>query len=119
MLTLLPRISGFVSQATVHIQVLDELAAQVKAGQYTDSLGVPKKLVLVGHSIGSFFTNSLFVEAPEIADAAILTGIGFTQDGATETEAFGLRIAAHQDKKWSELDNGYLIWGSIYNNVNM
>ncbi|KAI9707885.1 MAG: hypothetical protein M1820_004491 [Bogoriella megaspora] len=112
------KLSGFVSQASMHVEVLNELAMRIKAGQYTDNIGVPTKLVLVGHSMGSAYTNSLLVNAPEIADAAVLTGLAFTQDVGTVAESFSLRVAAQQDKAWNELDEGFTTWDSIYNNVN-
>jgi alpha-beta hydrolase superfamily lysophospholipase len=102
----------------MHIEVLGELATKIKKGQYTHGIGVPSKLVLVGHSMGSAYINGLLAEAPKIADAAILTGLAFTRDTGTVLEAFNMRIAAKQNHVWSELDEGYTTWGSIYNNVN-
>jgi hypothetical protein len=113
------RLSGFVNQISIQVSILGQLAAHIKAGQYTDTIGTPKKLVLVGHSFGSFTTQGLVASAPEIADAVILTGISFTLQGGVVIEGFDLRVAALQDKKWKELDNGYVIWDDVYANVNV
>ncbi|KAF2099701.1 alpha/beta-hydrolase [Rhizodiscina lignyota] len=113
------KLSGFVNQISIQVSILAQLAAQIKAGQYTDTIGPPKKLVLVGHSFGSFTTQGLVAAAPEIADAVILTGIGFTMQGGVVIESFDLRVAALKDKKWKGLDNGYVIWDDVYANVNV
>lgn len=102
----------------MHIEVLSLLATQIKQGHYIDDIGIPRNLVLVGHSMGSAYTNGLLEKEPEIADAAVLTGLAFTRDSGTVLEAFNMRIAAQQQSRWSDLDNGYTTWGSIYNNVN-
>lgn len=102
----------------MHIQILKELATYVKEGRYTGIIGIPKKLVLVGHSFGSVYTNGLLAEDPEIADAAVLTGLGFTMDVGTVTESFSVRIAAGENIIWSGLDAGNVVWDSIYDNVN-
>jgi pimeloyl-ACP methyl ester carboxylesterase len=103
----------------MQVSILGQLAGLIKAGQYTDTIGSPKKLVLVGHSFGSFTTQGLVAAAPQIADAVVLTGIGFTIQGGVVIEGFDLRVAALQDKKWKGLDNGYVIWDDVYANVNL
>lgn len=111
------RLSGYVAQAAIHIDVLGELATKIRSGQYTDNIGVPAKLALIGHSMGSGFTNGLVVKAPKIADAVVLTGLALAQD-TLALETFNARIASQQSSIWSESDSGWSTWGSIYNNVN-
>jgi pimeloyl-ACP methyl ester carboxylesterase len=107
-----------VNQASNQKEILAYLASQVKLGSYTDSLGKPEKLVLVGHSFGSFISQGLLAANPTAADGAILTGLGYTMDSATSIEAFVLRISATQDEKFKNRDNGYLIWTDVYANIN-
>jgi pimeloyl-ACP methyl ester carboxylesterase len=73
---------------------------------------------MIGHSFGSFITNALLATSPGAADAAILTGLGLTMNSQVQIEAFDLRVASLQDRKWSDRDAGYLTWGDIYGNVN-
>lgn len=68
--------------------------------------------------MGSAYSNGLLAQAPELADAAILTGLAFARDAGTVLEAMNMRIAAHQNRIWSELDEGYTTWGSIYSHIN-
>jgi len=113
------RLSGFVNQITIQVSILGQLAGQIKAGQYTDTIGLPKKVVLLGHSFGSFITQGLVAVAPDVADAVVLTGINFAIDGGVVIEGFDLRVAALQDKKWKALDSGYVIWDNVYANINV
>ncbi|KAK2769561.1 hypothetical protein FQN52_005204 [Onygenales sp. PD_12] len=113
------KLSGFVNQAAIQIPILRELTTLLKSGKYTGDTGKPKSLILVGHSFGSFLSNALLATDPHAADGAILTGYGFTSNGAVSMEAFNPRIAAQQDpKKFGELDAGYVTWSDIYSNVN-
>lgn len=112
------RISGFVAQGANQVQILGQIAAQVKAGHYVGSTGKPKKLVLLGHSFGSFISTSLLAQQPNIADAAVLTGLSFYQHPQDLIEAFEFRIANGEDKKFADRDAGYLTSGSVYGNVN-
>ncbi|KAK2813287.1 hypothetical protein FQN50_000601 [Emmonsiellopsis sp. PD_5] len=113
------KLSGFVNQAAIQIPILRELTTLLKSGKYTGNTGKPKSLVLVGHSFGSFLSNALVATDPDAADGVILTGYGFTSNGAVTMEAFNPRIAAQQDpKKFGELDAGYITWSDVYSNVN-
>jgi pimeloyl-ACP methyl ester carboxylesterase len=112
------RISGYVNQAANQKDILAYLASQVKLGSYTGHLGKPKKLVLVGHSFGSFISQGVLAADPTAADGAILTGLGYTMDTATSIEAFVLRISATQDDEFKNRDNGYLTWADVYANIN-
>jgi pimeloyl-ACP methyl ester carboxylesterase len=75
-------------------------------------------LVLVGHSFGSFISHGLIAKSPEIADGVILTGLAFAMNSAVSIEAFVLRVAAQQDNKFSDRDDGYVTWADVYANIN-
>ncbi|KAN0104869.1 alpha/beta-hydrolase [Hyaloscypha variabilis] len=111
-------LSGFVNQGTMQVDILDQIARQIRAGNYTGTIGVPKKIVFVSHSYGSAISTATIAGAPDIADAAVLTGLAFAQNFQTVTEAMAPRIASVQDKRWSYLDAGYLTWTDIYANIN-
>jgi alpha-beta hydrolase superfamily lysophospholipase len=66
-----------VNQAAIQEAILTELATAVKSGNYTGSIGTPKSLVLVGHSLGSALTNAVVRTSPMLADGLILTGGSF------------------------------------------
>jgi alpha-beta hydrolase superfamily lysophospholipase len=66
-----------VNQAAIQEAILTELATAVKSGNYTGSIGTPKSLVLVGHSLGSVLTNAVVRTSPMLADGLILTGGSF------------------------------------------
>lgn len=104
------------SQSAIHVEVLTELATQIRSGKYTS--GAATRVVLVGHSMGSFFSNGVLVNSPEVADAGIFTGLAFAENEAVLLEAFNLHIAAQVENIWSDLDPGFLIWLDVYANVN-
>jgi alpha-beta hydrolase superfamily lysophospholipase len=101
-------LSGFHNQVVNQAQILAQLGSLIKSGKYTGAVGVPKKLVLVGHSFGSQLSDAVMVESPKLADAAILTGYNEASDGAVIIESVAPRVAALQNKKWAHLDPGYL-----------
>ncbi|KAH8804377.1 Alpha/Beta hydrolase protein [Xylogone sp. PMI_703] len=111
-------LSGFVNQASIQVEILRQLADFIRHGKYTDHLGVPDHVVLLGHSFGSFISTALLAGAPTSADAAILTGLGFSLDSAVQIESLNLRMASAQDQKWAHLDAGYLTWNDIFGNIN-
>jgi pimeloyl-ACP methyl ester carboxylesterase len=112
------RLSGFTNQAAIQVNIHDQIAREIRAGKYTGTIGVPKKIVFVGHSYGSAISAATIAGAPGIADGAVLTGLAFAQNFATVTEAMTPRMASIQDKKWKDLDAGYLSWVDIYANIN-
>ena len=112
------RLSGFVNQGTIQVNILDQIARQIRTGKYTGTIGVPKKIIFVGHSYGSAISTATIAGAPEIADAVVLTGLAFVHNMQVVTEAMALRIASIQDKKWQDLDAGYVTWADIYANIN-
>ncbi|PGH13763.1 hypothetical protein AJ79_03462 [Helicocarpus griseus UAMH5409] len=116
------KISGFMNQAPIQINILGQLSAALKTGRYTGDYGLPKSVVLLGHSFGSFLSNALLALEPESADGAILTGLAYNSLSNVQIEAFNLRIAAEQKeammREWKDLDAGYVTWDDIYGNVN-
>jgi alpha-beta hydrolase superfamily lysophospholipase len=68
------RLSGYVNQLTLQVEVLSNLVKGVKAGKYTGTLGVPSKVVVLGFSFGSFVTTTLVATEPTLMDGAVLTG---------------------------------------------
>ncbi|RFU27310.1 hypothetical protein B7463_g9030, partial [Scytalidium lignicola] len=108
------KLSGFSTQLNTAVAVLQELAKKVRAGEYTGNLGKPNKLALMGFSFGSYTTHTAIVEQPEIADAVILTAIGFNETGLNVNgllRSFVPRIANVQNPLlYGDRDNGYLTW---------
>ena len=97
---------------------MQQLSTLLRSGKYTGPLGVPGKLVHVGHSFGSFLSNALIANTPELSDAAILTGIAYGSVATAFMEAWGLRIASQiAPGKWNNRDNGYLTWVDPFGNA--
>jgi pimeloyl-ACP methyl ester carboxylesterase len=117
-LILICRLSGFVNQGVQQVDILDQIARQIRAGQYTGTIGVPRKIVFVGHSYGSAISAGTIAGAPDIADGVVLTGLAFAQNFQVVTEAMAPRIASVQNKMWQGLDTGYVTWTDIYANIN-
>lgn len=115
------KISGFVNQINIHVDILKELTKIVKGGEYTEAIGKPNKLAVMGFSFGSFITHAAIGSSPEIADAAILTAIGLDKAGINTNglvRSFVPRIAKLQDKKFAAFDNGYLTWVDKFAQIN-
>lgn len=70
------RISGYVSQASIQVVILEELALRLKNDTLIPNTTLPAnfKTVLLGHSYGSVLTEVAIGTNPSIADAAIITG---------------------------------------------
>lgn len=104
--------SGFDgAQGTVQLAILQQLTTLLRSGKYTGSLGLPSKIVHIGHSFGSVLSNALVATTPDLSDAAILTGIGYASGDSfgTFVEAWGLRIATLQAPgKWPGRDSEYV-----------
>lgn len=101
--------------------MLRELATLVSSSRYTSTIGVPGKLVLMAFSFGSSITHFTIAETPDLADAVVLTGIGFNTttgvNGNGLLPSYAHRIAQLQNTDRSgNLDNGSLTWadGSAY-----
>ena len=114
------RLSGYVNQLSLQVDVLANLVKGVKAGTYTGRVGVPKKVVVLGFSFGSFVTTTLVATQPTLMDGAIFTGLGYSPTAfAPFFEAYQSRIAATQNPtKFGELDTGVLTWVDVFANIN-
>lgn len=88
----------------------------MRQGSYT-TIGKPAHLVLVGHSFGSYSSNTLVAQAPGIADAAILTGYGLAGNPQLTLEAFSPRVARLQRPAYSVFDSGYITTGDVFGNI--
>ncbi|KAF2167145.1 hypothetical protein M409DRAFT_54342 [Zasmidium cellare ATCC 36951] len=111
------KLSGYEAQLSQGIAVLRELATIVRGGQYTGAIGMPSKLALIGFSYGSYITHFTITDTPDIADAVVLTGIGLNTTGVNGNgllRSFAPRIAsAQKEKRFAQLDSGYLSWADI------
>ncbi|KAK5117500.1 hypothetical protein LTR85_008885 [Meristemomyces frigidus] len=117
------KVSGFQSQVNDQVEVLRGLAGIVRDGQYTNGIGKPDKLAVMGFSFGSYVTHHAVATYPEIADAAILTGIGLNTtvgvNGNGLLRSFVPRIASVQNaERFGDLDNGYLTWADGFSQIN-
>ena len=98
---------GYYAQLSNQAEVLTELTKLVKAGKYVGSIGKPKSVVLVGHSIGSNIATQAITNDLTLADGLILTGYTFNQSILNPKQTFGaigFRIAKYQ-KPW--------VWGKL------
>ena len=106
--------SGYSNQISKAIAILQQLAIVVRQGKYTGSIGKPDKVALMGFSFGSYTTHGAIALTPEIADAVILTAIGFNKTGLNVNglvRSFVPRIAATQNPAlYGDFDSGYLTW---------
>ncbi|KAH8656684.1 Alpha/Beta hydrolase protein [Tricladium varicosporioides] len=108
------KISGFKNQISISIAILQGLSDLVRAGKYTATLGKPDKIAVIGFSYGSLTTHGAIASRPEIADAVILTAIGFNTTGINLNglvRSFVPRIANLQNPRlYGDRDTGYVTW---------
>jgi pimeloyl-ACP methyl ester carboxylesterase len=115
-------VSGYTNQASIQISIAVNLARLLRAGQYTSKIGIPKSLVLVGHSYGSLISNIFLAKFPTLADAAVLTGFAYAPQ-PSYTSVFlasqAARIASVQNPgKYAHLDTGYITFADLFAHVN-
>ncbi|OQO10704.1 hypothetical protein B0A48_04004 [Cryoendolithus antarcticus] len=111
--------SGYVTQLSTGVAVLQQLAAAVRTGRYTGTVGKPSKLVLMGFSFGSYITHNTIAATPDIADAVVLTAFGANLtagvNGNGLLRSFVPRVAALSNaQRFGLLDTGYLTWVDKY-----
>ncbi|KAH8773346.1 Alpha/Beta hydrolase protein [Hyaloscypha sp. PMI_1271] len=120
-------LNGYVSQIPIHVAVLEQLIQYVRSGSLSSyARGVtPKKIVLVGHSLGSMISNALLASAnPTIADGAVLTGwspnSGLLAGAPGIFAATQLKIAnTANPSRWGAYDNGWLTAIDIYSCIQL
>ena len=91
LLTLNQRVSGYLNQLPIQVELAKKLTHQIKAGKYTGSVGKPKKLVLVGHSYGSAISAAVLAAEPGLADGVVLTGM-------SNSKSFKLGMSVNDSK---------------------
>jgi pimeloyl-ACP methyl ester carboxylesterase len=110
----LSRISGFDASIFTAIAVLENLVGQVKSGQFTGTIGKPAKTAIMGFSFGSYATHGAIATVPDLADAVVLTAVGFNSTGLDAgglVKSFEPRLANLQNPSlFGSFDNGYLTW---------
>jgi pimeloyl-ACP methyl ester carboxylesterase len=72
------RVSGYFNQASIQAEIMAGLVELLRNGEYTSQVGKAESVVLVGHSFGSFTSANVLTKYPSHVDAAILTGIAYS-----------------------------------------
>lgn len=108
--------SGYTTQASIHTALIQEISKLLRS----DKFGAPaSKIALVGHSMGSVYSNAALNSGPELVDAAILTGIAYniTTKGVADQAKQSRLANLDKSNKWSTLDGGWTVWVDIYSNI--
>ena len=103
-------------QSPIELAVLAELTQRLRSGSI-DRCSTYEKYVHVGHSFGSFLTNSLAAIAPQLTDGIILTGYSNNfsfQDPFIATT--GHLASENQPARFSGFSSGYITWADKYYN---
>ncbi|MCJ1311359.1 hypothetical protein MMC25_005030 [Agyrium rufum] len=111
------KLSGYVIQLSMQVEILKQLAQLVRSGKYTKP-NKPQSLVVAGFSFGSFITNTLVATNPALVDGAIFTGLGFATGVGSFIEAYNPRLASQASPHFSGLDSGYLTWVDLFAQIN-
>ncbi|KAK5657455.1 hypothetical protein OQA88_3027 [Cercophora sp. LCS_1] len=111
-------------QTSVQVEILSQItsffrsgtllsSSKITRGSLPDKGFVPKKIIHVGHSLGSILTIALLNSAPTLSDGAVLTGFLYTNqlDGAGPG-TWGFEYAAESDRKFKDRGSGYIVQGS-------
>ncbi|CAI6284645.1 unnamed protein product [Periconia digitata] len=119
------RTLNYTAQPEPQIQLLASMVRDIRGGQYTDSIKA-SKIVLVGHSFGSFVSTGLLNKFPDLADAAVLTGIAFPNPsdivnilGKYALTVFGGRLisdvpSSSLPANADSFDDSHVAFGDIY-----
>lgn len=105
---------------SIQVAILSALTDSIRQGHYTDTLGIPTSIVLVGHSFGSYVSSALAAIESSIADAIVLTGYSLSGgDARVVLEGFGPRVANLQGSDvFCDFDSGYLTTVDIFASIN-
>ncbi|KAF2464114.1 alpha/beta-hydrolase [Lindgomyces ingoldianus] len=116
-------LSGYTNQASNQIEILSKMVQEIRKGMYTSTVKA-SKIVLVGHSFGSFISDAMVAQYPGLVEGVVLTGIGFaglTDDAGPSSRwipsAFASRIASTVSSAYRSLDSGYLSFGDVYAHI--
>ncbi|TEY48375.1 hypothetical protein BOTCAL_0294g00030 [Botryotinia calthae] len=123
-------VSGYTLQLHMHVAVLEKILTRIRENSlFPKSVDhtVPKKIVPIGFNVGSRITNAVIAKNASLADAVILTGVGYKASVASSIgslfSSWNGKIASTVDKKWEDsgYDSGYLdqddkfvIWKLFY-----
>lgn len=105
-------VSGNENQASNQVAFLGGLAKAIRDGSYTSDISATK-IVLLGHSLGSYLSGSLLTTEPSIVDGAVLTGFAYPN----ATDAFRWRIGgtlSAMSLVLSDTDPGTILSTSVY-----
>jgi pimeloyl-ACP methyl ester carboxylesterase len=100
-------------QTPIQLATLAQLTDLLRTGKIRRGIPVPEKVVHVGHSYGSLYSNALVAAKPELSDALVLAG--FSRNGSWATIlpiASGFTIANQENgERFGGYDNGFLTRG--------
>lgn len=101
-------------QIPVQVDVLAQLTIRLRDGTLAPHIHLPqpRKIVHVGHSIGSGITSGFIARYPHLSDGVVLTGWSTVGNYTIQFPvATGLRIAKFVDsRKWGGSSTGYWTW---------
>lgn len=107
------------NQLNIQTSILSSLVSFVRSGRYTLLSSAPKSIVLVGHSYGSFLSNSLVAAEPTAVDGVITTGYNLKGiDQQVELQSFAPRVANLQNLRFAAYDAGYVTTGYLFSHIN-
>ena len=112
--------SGFENQFSLQLDILTQITSLVRSGSYTGSVGVPKSIVLLGHSFGSILSHGLATIAPKAIDGVILTGYSTNASVWNVPVVFSAwqpRMASLASKTWADFDAGHVTWPDLFANL--
>ncbi|CAI6332917.1 unnamed protein product [Periconia digitata] len=112
-------VSGYDVQSGNHIELLAKIAQGLRKGKYATGKAA-KKIVLVGHSLGSIFSFGAVTKYPEIAEGLVLTGASLPNSTDVANKFRGLNptyqntlLASSVDPPYDR-DSAYVSMGDIY-----
>ncbi|KAK9482641.1 Alpha/Beta hydrolase protein [Lipomyces starkeyi] len=106
------KVSGFDNSIFKAISVLQSISKLIRK---------PNKIAVIGFSFGSYTTHGAIAMDPSMADAVILTGIGFNLTGINVNgllPSFVPRVASLQNSAlYGDRDPGYVTWVDKYTQI--
>ncbi|KIW76265.1 hypothetical protein Z517_11011 [Fonsecaea pedrosoi CBS 271.37] len=105
-------VSGYVAQTSIHTAVVKELVKVIRSGKFGHP---PSKVALVGHSLGSAYSNGVLNSDPDLVDAAVLTG--FAYNVVPPSGGTTLLAKLEDPFRFGGLDGGWTTWADVYSNI--